>query len=36
MVDAAKNLEFERAAQLRDKLFQLKEPMFGVQLPVEG
>jgi len=36
MVDAAKNLEFERAAQLRDKLFQLKEAMFGAQLPVEG
>jgi len=35
MLDAAKNLEFEKAAQLRDKLFQLKEAMFGVQLPVE-
>ncbi len=30
MLDAAKNLEFEKAAQLRDKLFQLKEAMFGV------
>ncbi|HYR00288.1 MAG TPA: helicase-related protein, partial [Casimicrobiaceae bacterium] len=35
MIEAAKNLEFEKAAQLRDKLFQLKEAMFGVQLPVE-
>jgi len=25
-----------RPAQLRDKLFQLKEAMFGVQLPVES
>ena len=36
MLDAAKNLEFEKAAQLRDKLYQLKEAMFGVQLPVES
>jgi excinuclease ABC subunit B len=35
MIDAAKNLEFERAAELRDKLFQIREAMFGVQLPVE-
>ena len=35
MIDAAKNLEFERAAELRDRLYQLKEAMFGVQLPVE-
>ena len=35
MQDAAKNLEFERAAELRDKLFQIREAMFGVQLPVE-
>jgi excinuclease ABC subunit B len=35
MLDAAKNLEFEKAAELRDRLFQLKEAMFGVQLPVE-
>jgi excinuclease ABC subunit B len=35
MVEAAKNLEFERAAELRDKLFEIKEAMFGVQLPVE-
>ncbi len=35
MLDAAKNLEFEKAAELRDRLFQLKEAMFGVALPVE-
>jgi len=35
MIDAAKNLEFEKAAELRDKLFQIKEAMFGVQQPVE-
>jgi excinuclease ABC subunit B len=35
MLDAAKNLEFEKAAELRDQLFQLKEAMFGVTLPVE-
>jgi len=35
MIDAARNLEFERAAELRDRLFKLKEAMFGVQLPVE-
>ncbi len=35
MIEAAKNLEFERAAELRDRLYQLKEAMFGVQLPVE-
>ena len=35
MLDAAKNLEFEKAAQLRDRLFELKEAMFGVALPVE-
>jgi excinuclease ABC subunit B len=33
MLDAAKNLEFERAAQLRDRLVELKEAMFGVALP---
>jgi excinuclease ABC subunit B len=36
MIDAARNLEFEKAAELRDRLYQLKEAMFGVQLPVEG
>jgi excinuclease ABC subunit B len=35
MLDAAKNLEFEKAAELRDRLYQLKEQMFGVALPVE-
>jgi excinuclease ABC subunit B len=35
MLDAAKNLEFEKAAELRDRLFQLKQAMFGVQLPIE-
>ena len=35
MVEAAKNLEFEKAAELRDQLYQLKEQMFGVALPVE-
>jgi excinuclease ABC subunit B len=35
MQDAARNLEFEKAAQLRDRLFELREAMFGVALPVE-
>jgi excinuclease ABC subunit B len=35
MHEAARNLEFERAAELRDRLFQLREAMFGVALPVE-
>ncbi len=35
MVEAAKNLEFEKAAELRDRLFQLKEKLFGVSLPTE-
>ena len=35
MLDAAKNLEFEKAAELRDRLYALKEQMFGVALPVE-
>jgi excinuclease ABC subunit B len=35
MLDAAKNLEFERAAELRDRLYQLKEQLFGVALPTE-
>ena len=30
MLDAAKNLEFEKAAELRDRLYQLKEKLFGV------
>jgi excinuclease ABC subunit B len=32
MLDAAKNLEFEKAAELRDRLIQLKERLFGVAL----
>jgi len=35
MLDAARNLEFERAAQLRDRLVELKSAMFGVALPDE-
>jgi excinuclease ABC subunit B len=35
MLDAAKNLEFERAAEIRDRLYQLKEKLFGVALPTE-
>ena len=31
MLDAAKNLEFEKAAQLRDKLNMLKRQLFGVE-----
>jgi len=32
MIDAAKNLEFERAAELRDHLYRVKEKLFGVSL----
>jgi len=35
MLDAARNLEFEKAAEIRDRLYKLKETLFGVQLPVE-
>ena len=35
MLDAARNLEFEKAAQLRDRLAELKEAMFGIALPGE-
>jgi len=35
MLDAAKNLEFEKAAELRDRLYRLKERLFGVALPTE-
>jgi excinuclease ABC subunit B len=35
MLDAAKNLEFERAAELRDRLYKLRETLFGVALPTE-
>ena len=30
MLEAAKNLEFEKAAELRDRLFKLREKLFGV------
>jgi excinuclease ABC subunit B len=33
MLDAARNLEFEKAAELRDQLYRLKEKLFGVALP---
>ncbi len=36
MLEAAKNLEFERAAELRDRLHDLKQALFGVQLPVDS
>ncbi len=35
MQDAARNLEFEKAAELRDRLAELKQKMFGVSLPME-
>ena len=35
MVEAARNLEFEKAAELRDRLIQLKQQMFGIALPIE-
>jgi excinuclease ABC subunit B len=35
MMDAAQNLEFERAAELRDRLYRLREQLFGVALPTE-
>jgi excinuclease ABC subunit B len=35
MLDAARNLEFEKAAELRDRLYQLKQQLFGVALPIE-
>ena len=35
MLDAAKNLEFEKAADLRDRLYKLREQLFGVALPTE-
>jgi excinuclease ABC subunit B len=31
MLDAAKNLEFEKAAELRDQLKELKQVLFGVE-----
>jgi excinuclease ABC subunit B len=35
MVEAARNLEFEKAAELRDRLYKLREQLFGVALPTE-
>jgi excinuclease ABC subunit B len=35
MLDAARNLEFEKAAELRDRLYQLKQQLFGVASPTE-
>src|SRR5512133_238793 len=35
MLEAAQNLEFERAAELRDRLYKLREALFGVALPTE-
>ncbi len=35
MLDAARNLEFERAAELRDRLYKLRETLFGVAVPTE-
>jgi excinuclease ABC subunit B len=35
MLEAAKNLEFERAAELRDRLYELKATLFGVAQPAE-
>ena len=32
MLDAARNLEFEKAAEMRDRLYQLKEKLFGVAI----
>jgi len=32
MLEAAKNLEFEKAAELRDKLKQLKQKLFGADI----
>ena len=35
MVEAARNLEFEKAAELRDRLHALKQQMFGIALPID-
>jgi excinuclease ABC subunit B len=35
MVACAKNLEFEKAAKLRDQLVELKKRLFGVALQSE-
>ncbi len=31
MLEAARNLEFEKAAELRDQLKELKQVLFGVE-----
>jgi excinuclease ABC subunit B len=36
MLDAAKNLEFEKAAELRDRLRELKQVMFGIEQDSES
>ncbi len=36
MLDAAKNLEFEKAAQLRDRMHKLKQQLFGVEEHDQG
>lgn len=36
MLEAAKNLEFEKAAQIRNELLHLKERVFGVQQPPDA
>ncbi len=36
MLDAARNLEFEKAAELRDRLALLKQQLFGVALPIDS
>jgi excinuclease ABC subunit B len=36
MHDAARNLEFEKAAELRDKLKELKQVLFGIELDNES
>jgi excinuclease ABC subunit B len=33
MLDAAKNLEFEKAAEMRDKLKRLREDFYGAEVP---
>src|SRR5487761_2044334 len=35
MHEAARNLEFERAAELRDRLYKLRETLIGAALPTE-
>jgi excinuclease ABC subunit B len=35
MLDYARNLEFEKAAQARDQLAELKKRVFGIELPAE-